>query len=251
MLCVCCCGCCVCGSQALNNLGSVYVDCLKYKLAADCYLNALKIRHTRAHQGLARVHFLEGDRKAAYEEMTKLIEKAQNNASAYEKRSEYCDRDMTMADLKIVTDLDPLRTYPYRFRAAGKWSVWLAGWLAGTLLLASICSLFFPCWFYLQPAELSSMCTQTDSKQLCCSCCLASTVLMDSHKETEAIAELSRAIAFKADLQLLHLRAAFHECIHDMEGAIRDCRAALSVDPNHFDTLQLHGRVHNVHSREP
>eukprot|EP00246_Nothoceros_aenigmaticus_P011163 TRINITY_DN2942_c0_g1_i1.p1 TRINITY_DN2942_c0_g1~~TRINITY_DN2942_c0_g1_i1.p1 ORF type:complete len:359 (+),score=55.74 TRINITY_DN2942_c0_g1_i1:62-1078(+) len=180
--------------QALNNLGSVYVDCLKYKLAADCYLSALKIRHTRAHQGLARVHFLEGDRKAAHEEMTKLIEKAQNNASAYEKRSEYCDRDMTMADLKIVTELDPLRTYPYRLRAA---------------------------------------------------------VLMDSQKEMEAISELSRAIAFKADLQLLHLRAAFHECIGDIDGAIRDCRAALSVDPNHFDTLQLHGRVHSVHSREP
>ncbi|KAJ6938688.1 hypothetical protein NC651_005200 [Populus alba x Populus x berolinensis] len=72
---------------ALNNLGSVYVDCGKLDLAADCYINALKIRHTRAHQGLARVHFLRNDKIAAYEEMTKLIEKAQNNASAYEKRS--------------------------------------------------------------------------------------------------------------------------------------------------------------------
>lgn len=106
--------------QALNNLGSVYVDCNKFKLAADCYVNALKIRHTRAHQGLARVHALQGDRKAAHEEMTQLIEKARNNASAYEKRSEYCERDMTMADLSMVTQLDPLRTYPYRYRAAGK-----------------------------------------------------------------------------------------------------------------------------------
>ena len=101
--------------QALNNLGSVYVDCWKLDSAADCYINALKIRHTRAHQGLARVHFLRNDKAAAYKEMTKLIETAKNNASAYEKRSEYCDRDLTKADLEMVTRLDPLRVYPYRY----------------------------------------------------------------------------------------------------------------------------------------
>lgn len=106
-------------TQALNNLGSVYVDCGKLELAADCYINALKIRHTRAHQGLARVHFLRNDRNAAYEEMTRLIDKARNNASAYEKRSEYCDREHTKIDLQKVTQLDPLRVYPYRYRAAG------------------------------------------------------------------------------------------------------------------------------------
>lgn len=177
--------------QALNNLGSVYVDCAKLDLAADCYINALKIRHTRAHQGLARVHFLRNDKAAAYDEMTKLIEKARNNASAYEKRSEYCDRELTKTDLEMVTRLDPLRVYPYRYRAA---------------------------------------------------------VLMDSHKEQEAIAELSRAIAFKADLHLLHLRAAFHEHTGDVMGALRDCRAALSVDPNHQEMLELHSRVN---SHEP
>lgn len=177
--------------QALNNLGSVYVDCGNLELAADCYINALKIRHTRAHQGLARVHFLRNDKTAAYEEMTKLIEKARNNASAYEKRSEYCERELTKADLEVVTRLDPLRVYPYRYRAA---------------------------------------------------------VLMDNHKEKEAIAELSRAIAFKADLHLLHLRAAFHEHIGDVLGALRDCRAALSVDPNHQEMLELHSRVN---SHEP
>jgi len=72
---------------------------------------------------------------------------------------------------------------------------------------------------------------------------LDATVLMDGHKEREAIMELSKAIAFKADLQLLHLRAAFHECNEDFEGAKRDCRAALSVDPTHSDTLELHMRV--------
>ena len=105
--------------QALNNLGSVYVDCDKLDLAADCYMNALNIKHTRAHQGLARVYHLKNQRKAAYDEMTKLIEKARNNASAYEKRSEYCDRDMAKSDLTMATQLDPLRTYPYRYRAAG------------------------------------------------------------------------------------------------------------------------------------
>ncbi|XP_028105672.1 ETO1-like protein 1 isoform X2 [Camellia sinensis] len=173
--------------QALNNLGSVYVDCGKLDLAADCYIDALKIRHTRAHQGLARVHFLRNNKTAAYEEMTKLIEKAQNNVSAYEKRSEYSERELTKADLEMVTHLDPLRVYPYRYRAA---------------------------------------------------------VLMDNHKEKEAIAELSRAIAFNADLNLLHLRAAFHEHIGDVMGALRDYRVAVSVDPNH-EMLELHS------SREP
>lgn len=73
-------------------------------------------------------------------------------------------------------------------------------------------------------------------------------VLMDNHKEKEAIAELSRAIAFKADLHLLHLRAAFYEHIGDVLAALRDCRAALSVDPNHQEMLEFHSRVN---SHEP
>lgn len=112
--------CCELHLQALNNLGSVYVDCGKLDKAADCYISALKIRHTRAHQGLARVHFQKNKKNVAYEEMTKLIEKAKNNASAYEKRSEYCDRELTKEDLQMVTKLDPLRVYPYRYRAAGQ-----------------------------------------------------------------------------------------------------------------------------------
>ncbi|XVE76604.1 hypothetical protein DITRI_Ditri12bG0186300 [Diplodiscus trichospermus] len=172
--------------QALNNLGSVYVDCEKLDLAADCYMNALNIKHTRAHQGLARVFHLKDQRKAAYDEMTKLIEKARNNASAYEKRSEYCDRDMAISDLVMATQLDPLRTYPYRYRAA---------------------------------------------------------VLMDDHKENEAIAELTKALAFKPDLHLLHLRAAFHDSMGDYISAVRDCEAALCLDPNHPDTLELYNKV--------
>ncbi|XP_068318332.1 ethylene-overproduction protein 1-like isoform X1 [Pyrus communis] len=171
--------------QALNNLGSVYVDSDKLDLAADCYTNALNIKHTRAHQGLARVYHLKNQRKAAYDEMTKLIEKARNNASAYEKRSEYCDRDMAKSDLSMATQLDPLRTYPYRYRAA---------------------------------------------------------VLMDDHKEGEAIEELTKAITFKPDLQLLHLRAAFHESMGDFVSTVRDCEAALCLDPNHADTHDLYAK---------
>lgn len=95
------------------------MDSGKLDLAADCYMNALEIKHTRAHQGLARVYHQRNKRQDAYDEMTKLIEKARNNASAYEKRSEYCDREMAKNDLDIATQLDPLRTYPYRYRAAG------------------------------------------------------------------------------------------------------------------------------------
>lgn len=105
--------------QALNNLGSIYVDSGKLDLAADCYINALDIKHTRAHQGLARVYHLQHEKRLAFEEMTKLIEKAPKNASAYEKRSEYADRDVADSDLSMATQLDPVRTYPYRYRAAG------------------------------------------------------------------------------------------------------------------------------------
>ncbi|KAG6490838.1 ethylene-overproduction protein 1-like [Zingiber officinale] len=172
--------------QAHNNMGSIYVDCDMLDEAAACYLKALGIKHTRAHQGLARVYYLKNQKKFAYDEMTKLIEKAKNNASAYEKRSEYCDRDMAKSDLNMATKLDPLRTYPYRYRAA---------------------------------------------------------VLMDDHKDQEAIKELSRAITFKPDLQLLHLRAAFHDSMENTEATLRDCEAALCLDSSHSDTLDLYNKA--------
>lgn len=122
--------------QALNNLGSIYVDCGKLDLAADCYINALDIKHTRAHQGLARVYYLKNEKKAAFEEMTKLIDKAPNNASAYEKRSEYGEREMANSDLSTATQLDPLRTYPYRYRAAGTFEIF--HWLFNNLTKLSL-----------------------------------------------------------------------------------------------------------------
>ncbi|XP_027330362.1 ethylene-overproduction protein 1-like [Abrus precatorius] len=175
--------------QALNNLGSIYVDCGKLDFAKACYNNALAIRHTRAHQGLARVYHQKNQRKAAYDEMTKLIEKADSNASAYEKRSEYCDREMAKVDLDVATQLDPLRTYPYRYRAA---------------------------------------------------------VMMDEQKEIEAVEELTKAINFKPDLQMLHLRAAFYESMGDLSSSLQDCQAALCLDPNHTDTLDLYQRAQKL-----
>ncbi|KAF5751342.1 Tetratricopeptide repeat (TPR)-containing protein [Tripterygium wilfordii] len=172
--------------QALNNLGSIFVDCRKLDKAADCYKKALNVKHTRAHQGLARVYHLRNQRKAAYDEMTRLMEKAHNNASAYEKRSEYCDRDMAKNDLNMATQLDPLRTYPYRYRAA---------------------------------------------------------VLMDDQKDIEAVEELSKAIAFKPELQMLYLRAAFYESMGDLTAALQDCEAALCLDPKHLDTHDLYNRT--------
>ncbi|MBA0817290.1 hypothetical protein Gohar_001869 [Gossypium harknessii] len=111
--------------QALNNLGSIYVDCGKLDEATNCYMNALEIKHTRAYQGLARIHFLRNQRKAAYDEMSKLIEKA----------------------------------------------------------------------------------------------------------------------SFKPDLQMLHLRAAFYESIGDLKSAVCDCEAALCLEPNHIDTLDLYNKA--------
>lgn len=68
-------------------------------------------------------------------------------------------------------------------------------------------------------------------------------VLMDDHKEVEAIAELTKAIAFKPDLQLLHLRAAFHDSMGDYESTIKDCEAALCLDPGHAETLELYNKA--------
>lgn len=66
---------------------------------------------------------------------------------------------------------------------------------------------------------------------------------MDDHKEAEAIAELTRALAFKPDLQLLHLRAAFYDSMGDSISTLRDCEAALCLDPGHGDTIELYNKA--------
>jgi Tfp pilus assembly protein PilF len=74
--------------------------------------------------------------------------------------------------------------------------------------------------------------------------------MMDDHKEDEAIAELTRVISFKPDLQLLHLRAAFYESISKNELAVRDCEAALCFEPSHGDTLDLYHRAFQLKLNE-
>ncbi|PHT93806.1 hypothetical protein T459_01688 [Capsicum annuum] len=66
---------------------------------------------------------------------------------------------------------------------------------------------------------------------------------MDDHKEAEAIAELTKVISFKPDLQLLHLRAASYDSMGDLTSTIRDCEAALCLDSSHTDTLDLYQKV--------
>lgn len=66
---------------------------------------------------------------------------------------------------------------------------------------------------------------------------------MDDQKEREAVEELSKAIAFKPDLHMIHLRAAFYESMGDLPLAVQDCEAALCLDPNHTETLDLYHRA--------
>lgn len=73
---------------------------------------------------------------------------------------------------------------------------------------------------------------------------------MDDRKEAEAIAELTKPLAFKSDLQLLHLRATFHDSMGDSTSAIRDCEAALCLHPSHKDTLELYNKALKQVKRE-
>ncbi|KAM0050060.1 putative tetratricopeptide-like helical domain superfamily [Helianthus debilis subsp. tardiflorus] len=68
-------------------------------------------------------------------------------------------------------------------------------------------------------------------------------VLIDEQKETKAVEELTEAIAFKPELQMLHLRAAFYESMSDYDLVLRDCEATLCLDPNHKETLELYNRT--------
>ena len=69
---------------------------------------------------------------------------------------------------------------------------------------------------------------------------------MDDQRETEAVEELSKAIAFRPELQTLHLRAAFHEATGKLSLAAQDCEAGLCLDPNHTETLHLYSRSERV-----
>ena len=73
---------------------------------------------------------------------------------------------------------------------------------------------------------------------------------MDDQKENEAVEELTKALSFRPDLQMLHLRAAFYDAIGDVTSALRDCQAALCLDPNHAETLDLYNRAHSSASQK-
>ena len=63
------------------------------------------------------------------------------------------------------------------------------------------------------------------------------------NKENEALKELNKAIAFKPELQMLHLWAAFYESMGELHSALKDCESALCLDPNHMDTLDLYNKM--------
>ncbi|KAF5757805.1 hypothetical protein HanXRQr2_Chr17g0831101 [Helianthus annuus] len=58
--------------------------------------------------------------------------------------------------------------------------------------------------------------------------------------DKQAVEELAKAIAFKPELQMLHLQETFCESMIDYYVALRDCEAALCLDPNHQETLELY-----------
>ncbi|KAF2610189.1 hypothetical protein F2Q70_00008751 [Brassica cretica] len=70
--------------------------------------------------------------------------------------------------------------------------------------------------------------------------------LMDDQREIEAVEELSKAIAFRPELQTLHLREEFHEATGKLSLAAQDCEAGLCLDPNHTETLHLYSRSERV-----
>jgi hypothetical protein len=104
--------------QAYNNMGSIFVDCNMLDEATECYGIALNIKHTRAHQGLACVHYLKNRKHTVFDEMTKLMKIATNSTSAYEKRSKYGKRDAATSDLNTATLLDLMRTYPLQIQSS-------------------------------------------------------------------------------------------------------------------------------------
>lgn len=70
----------------------------------------------RVHQVVERLSYGSDQVCVLAISRTKLIEKARNNAPAYEKRSEHREHELTKADLEMATRLDPFRVYPYRYR---------------------------------------------------------------------------------------------------------------------------------------
>ncbi|CAN1233018.1 ETO1-like protein 1 [Linum perenne] len=242
---------------AFHQLGCVRLLRKEYDEAEHLFEAALNLGHTYSVSGLARLHSIRNHRRLAYDKLSLIISSVTPLGWMYQERSLCSEGSQKLEDLEKVTELDPTLTYPYMYRAASlmrNQQVEAAfaeiNRILGFKLALECLELRFCFYLALEDYRVAlylEMVTKLDPLRVYPYRYRAA-VLMDSQKEEEAIAELSRAIAFKADLHLLHLRAAFHEHTGHARGALRDCRAALSVDPSHQEMLQLHSRVN---SHEP
>lgn len=69
-------------------------------------------------------------------------------------------------------------------------------------------------------------------------------MMMEDKKIGEAIAEVNRILGFKVSADCLELRAWFSLVLEDYDGALRDIRAILTLEPNY---MMYHGRLHADH----
>lgn len=65
-------------------------------------------------------------------------------------------------------------------------------------------------------------------------------LLLEENKTGAAISEINKIIRFKASADCLELRAWFFIALEDYEGALRDVRALLTLDPNY---MMFHGKM--------
>lgn len=68
--------------------------------------------------------------------------------------------------------------------------------------------------------------------------------LVEEDRLGMAISEISKIIGFKVSPDCLELRAWFSIVLEDYEGALRDVRALLTLDPNY---MMFYGKMHGDH----
>lgn len=68
--------------------------------------------------------------------------------------------------------------------------------------------------------------------------------LLEENKIGASISEINKIIGFKVSPDCLELRAWFSIALEDYEGALRDVRALLTLDPNY---MMFHGKMHGHH----
>lgn len=67
---------------------------------------------------------------------------------------------------------------------------------------------------------------------------------LEENRIESAIAEINKVIGFKVSADCLELRAWFLIAMEDYEGALRDVRAILTLDPNY---MMFYGHMHGEH----